>query len=596
MMSNISRVLITLSILAFAALLSPPLALQAADAPAVHYGAGAMRAANPVVPSNPPIPLSTETDARQPEAAPETGEPEKRAAEPPIPTGGVDAEPEGERPVFYRPLRTAPTYRHPPGFGSVPRHASGATVPTPLKKPEPPGMIAYPPGFGPKRPFGFEDVTPLDELDAIGHRLFSIATDDQDGARESLRQMALRHDPALIPPLVHAMQFSSLPQYEIARALASLANENAGDTWFEWAQWLESHPELVLGPELARAVVSTWRWADGKYANILPPEQTTAVPKASIYWDGSRVDGRPAVNLPRSVPPNEGFEVKPDDLVLGVSVNGAYRAYPVPQLLTTPIVNDVLGGHAISVVYEPLCGLPVAIDRGAAESPGISDLYSAGLVYRSSRLVYSASDRRLWDTCAGYAVSGGRTRLPLATATVTNWSAWRSGNPLTTVMDTAQAPRAANEVIDYYDRYIKADTLVYPAWLDDNRLKARERMLLIGLDNEDHAVRLGDLKGKTVINHRFRDQTVVIVVENPNTCTIRVYRRPENEVFGPSEFVDRIYGSGGGIWKVTEEALISPVGERLERVDGRGLYWFTIDGLNPISPDKEQQTAVVPRQ
>ena len=73
-----------------------------------------------------------------------------------------------------------------------------------------------------------------------------------------------------------------------------------------------------------------------------------------------------------------------------------------------------------------------------------------------------------------------------------------------------------------------------------------------------------------------------------------MFKRPEGAIFGPSEFVDRVYGSGGGLWKVTEDALISPSGEELERMPARGLFWFSVDGLNPITENKAKQSASLP--
>ncbi|MBV6632520.1 MAG: DUF3179 domain-containing protein [Alphaproteobacteria bacterium] len=506
----------------------------------------------------------------------------------PVVSAGSDAgEPEmnGDRPVFYRPLRTSPDFRHPPGYGSVPRKA---VAPTPLAKP-------LPPEFGYANIVTFEDVTPLDELDAIGLRLVSVALDEPVLAAESLRQIDLRGEIALVPPLIHAMQFSRLPEAEIARVLRRLTNENLGRTWFQWAQWLEANPELILSPSLAAAVTTMWSSVDGKYRAVLPAERAATVSKASIFWDGSRVDAIPSQNTPRAVPPNEAFGYEPNDLVIGVTVNGQHRAYSHAQLLLNPIINDELGGHAITVAFEPYCGFPVAFDRGLAGQPAIGPMEWSGLVYRSSRLLYDPSnDHRLWDTCTGRAITKWAATLRQAPATVTSWSAWRGAYKTTTAMSTGNAPKASRESLEAQDEYIGSGGLIYPVHLNHPELPAKERMLLLQMGEEDHAIRLGDFKNRSVINHRFNGQGVVIVVENPINCTIRVYERPEGQLFGPSEFVDRVYGSGGGVWRATEEALIGPDGERLARIPGRGLFWFTVDGFNPMTETKADQSASLP--
>lgn len=42
---------------------------------------------------------------------------------------------------------------------------------------------------------------------------------------------------------------------------------------------------------------------------------------------------------------------KPDELVLGVEINGDARAYSVPLLSRHEVVNDVVGGQPIAVTW-----------------------------------------------------------------------------------------------------------------------------------------------------------------------------------------------------------------------------------------------------
>ena len=62
----------------------------------------------------------------------------------------------------------------------------------------------------------------------------------------------------------------------------------------------------------------------------------------------------PAIRNPQTVPAGEAAKyVRDDELVLGVVVNGAARAYPI-NMLTNPtreIVNDKLGGRAIAATW-----------------------------------------------------------------------------------------------------------------------------------------------------------------------------------------------------------------------------------------------------
>ena len=45
------------------------------------------------------------------------------------------------------------------------------------------------------------------------------------------------------------------------------------------------------------------------------------------------------------------LEYRPEELVLGVELNGDVRAYPIGVLLRHEVVNDVVGGQPIVVTY-----------------------------------------------------------------------------------------------------------------------------------------------------------------------------------------------------------------------------------------------------
>ncbi len=63
-------------------------------------------------------------------------------------------------------------------------------------------------------------------------------------------------------------------------------------------------------------------------------------------------DGIPAIFNPSFVSAAEGAEqLRDDDLVIGVSINGDHRAYGVAFLSSHEIVNDTVGGRPIAVTW-----------------------------------------------------------------------------------------------------------------------------------------------------------------------------------------------------------------------------------------------------
>ncbi len=63
-------------------------------------------------------------------------------------------------------------------------------------------------------------------------------------------------------------------------------------------------------------------------------------------------DGIPAIFDPNFVSAAEGGQqLRDDDLVIGVSINGDHRAYGVAFLSSHEVVNDTVGGRPIAVTW-----------------------------------------------------------------------------------------------------------------------------------------------------------------------------------------------------------------------------------------------------
>ncbi len=63
-------------------------------------------------------------------------------------------------------------------------------------------------------------------------------------------------------------------------------------------------------------------------------------------------DAIPAILDPRFAAASDADDwMAPNELVLGVSINGDNRAYSIPFLSSREIVNDVVGGEKIAVTW-----------------------------------------------------------------------------------------------------------------------------------------------------------------------------------------------------------------------------------------------------
>lgn len=79
--------------------------------------------------------------------------------------------------------------------------------------------------------------------------------------------------------------------------------------------------------------------------------ENSIVPKEDILSGGPPKDGIPALLDPQSIPNEKASYLEDSDQVIGVSVNGSARAYPIKILNWHEAVNDVLGGEPIVVTF-----------------------------------------------------------------------------------------------------------------------------------------------------------------------------------------------------------------------------------------------------
>ncbi|MEM8870378.1 MAG: DUF3179 domain-containing (seleno)protein [Pseudomonadota bacterium] len=170
-----------------------------------------------------------------------------------------------------------------------------------------------------------------------------------------------------------------------------------------------------------------------------------------VSWGGVLIDDRPydttddlcncipAADNPDVSTAEEATWLKDDDIVFGIEVNGAYRAYPRRIMEVREMVNDTLGGRDLGIPYCTLCGaaqayftddLPQGVERPI--------LRTSGLLSRSNKVMYDLNTFSVFDTFLGHAVTGPladrKLQLKQATVITTDWGTWKEQHPETTVL------------------------------------------------------------------------------------------------------------------------------------------------------------------
>jgi hypothetical protein len=251
-----------------------------------------------------------------------------------------------------------------------------------------------------------------------------------------------------------------------------------------------------------------------------------AIPRRQILSGGPAKDGIPALVSPTAVRVAAAGFLDPSSRVVGVTINGQTRAYPVNVLNWHEVINDELGGVSIAVIYCPLCDSVSVVDRriaGRTLQFGVS-----GLLHNSNVLFYDRTDQALWSQVGLQAISGplvGRSLQHLAWV-VSRFDTWSSNHPEGTVVSFETGHRR-NYRVNPYSGYFADDGLVFPVARHDRRLEAKTPVVGVKFGNITRAypvkliaqghdgMMIDTLNGHRLVLQSDRKSSRVAVVEAP---------------------------------------------------------------------------------
>jgi hypothetical protein len=277
------------------------------------------------------------------------------------------------------------------------------------------------------------------------------------------------------------------------------------------------------------------------------------VPKDDILRGGPGKDDIPALTNPNVENADKVEFLSPEDRLVGITVNGESRAYPIRLLTWHEIVNDNLGSIPVAVIYCPLCDSVSVVDRrmnGETLDFGVS-----GLLYNSNVLLYDRTHHALWSQVGFEAVSGPHAGNSLRHLLfeVMAFEQWIAKYPASTV-----ATFETNHRRDYernpYEEYLAGDVLKFPAkGADDRRLRQKEPVVGVQIGNVERAYPLSRIaempngqveedwgEGRVVIEALDGGRRLRIVEVPENALVVQTFWfawnafHPETTIFEPA--------------------------------------------------------------
>jgi len=203
------------------------------------------------------------------------------------------------------------------------------------------------------------------------------------------------------------------------------------------------------------------------------------VPRDKLMRGGPPKDGIPSLTDPEVVPVTDAGFMRDEDRVVGVTLNGESRAYPIKVLNWHECYNDTLGGVPVAVVFCPLCDSVTVVDRRIGDKTlefGIS-----GLLYNSNVLLYDRQDDALWSQAGLIAVSGphaGQSLMHLSGWEITSFKAWALAQPASTIATMETGYYAADRYNSVaYESYFQTDAVMFPVEKTDDRFANKQRVI-----------------------------------------------------------------------------------------------------------------------
>lgn len=248
-------------------------------------------------------------------------------------------------------------------------------------------------------------------------------------------------DPRWVPWLIDLLrlQVSSTVSTRIGEVLEAITGLRSGEripNLISYGSWAASN-QLDGGDGYRAFKVALYERIDPQFGPLLDSVDD-GQRLASIQWGGVPVGGIPELNDPERVPGVDADWMIDDEIVFGVTINGAAVAYPLRILARHELANDTIGGEPVAVVYCTLCKSVIVFDRVVAGQR--VRFLTSGLLANSNKIMVDVETNTLWSHLRGVGIGGVLVgeELDRRSVSIMRWSDWRQEQPETSVLALPQ--------------------------------------------------------------------------------------------------------------------------------------------------------------
>ena len=259
----------------------------------------------------------------------------------------------------------------------------------------------------------------------------------------------------------------------------------------------------AFADSLQRLKTSEWKLTNFDIVTVDPDE---------ILSGGPRKDGIPAIDKPAFVSYADAASWLADnEPVVAFEYEGKARAYPLQILMYHEIVNDTVGGKAVSVTFCPLCNASIVFDREVEGE--VLDFGTTGRLRKSDLIMYDRQTESWWQQFTGKGIIGdyADTKLKQLPSQIVSFATFRDAFDQGEVLSvkTGFERNYGNNPYAGYDAK-NGIPFLYRGEIDA-RLPAMERVLSIPIESGHQLVPLTSLEQKPLIEMQGKEGPVVVI-------------------------------------------------------------------------------------
>ena len=252
---------------------------------------------------------------------------------------------------------------------------------------------------------------------------------------------------------------------------------------------------LLLISVPAQSTPDRWKsegWAKTDFAK-------SSINFNEILSGGPPKDGIPSIDKTQFKPIAEISDIAEQAPIIGLTINGDARAYPLSVLMWHEIVNDTVGKKPVTVTYCPLCNAALVFDRTV--NGQVLDFGTTGKLRNSDLVMYDRQSESWWQQFTGEAIVGEMlgTELVLVPSRLESFGEFKNRHPDGKVL-VPNNPAARNYGRNPYVGYDSAARpFLYRGAMPEG-INPMARVVMVRSGTEPRAISLALLRDKKSVD------------------------------------------------------------------------------------------------